>query len=85
MDLPIEVIDLHLQHLFGYKYVFNPAMVRSGDGSWLLVCRLQNHLNEGYLGICVLDDKFKPTRITTILRTSPSMEDASDVDRKSTV
>ena len=77
MDL--EVIDLHLHPLFGYKYVFNPAMVRSGDGSWLLVCRLQNHLNEGFLGVCLLDEEFKPIRITTILRTSPSMGDASDV------
>ena len=79
MGFNVEVIDLDLQGFFGYKYIFNPAIVRNDDGSFLLICRLQDHLAEGYLGIGLLDNKFNPLQATTIVRYSPSMMGAANV------
>jgi len=54
----MEVIPLTLQNHFAFKGCFNPAMIHHGTG-YTLVCRLQNHPLEGYLGCAQLDSEFQ--------------------------
>ncbi len=67
----MQLTDLNLQSVFPYRDIFNPSITRNEDGSWLLVCRLQNQASEGFLGLCTLDKNFIPLPPGRIIRSSP--------------
>ncbi len=75
----MQLIDIDLKRLFGYKNIFNPSITACADGGFLLTCRLQNHPAEGFLGLCLLDRHFKPFRRLGVISTSPLMKQQAKV------
>jgi predicted GH43/DUF377 family glycosyl hydrolase len=75
----MQLIDLDFHDIFGYKYIFNPSITPKEDGTYLLICRLQDHAEEGYLGLCLLDKNLSPTGKGRIIRSSVVMEEAGKV------
>jgi len=75
----MQIIDLHIQDLFNFENIFNPAVIRNADGTFLLICRLQNHAAEGYLGLCTLDNTYKPLQTIAIHKESLQMKSRAEV------
>lgn len=67
----MELFDIDLHNVFPYKYIFNPSIVRNNDGTFKLICRLQNHEEEGLLGICELNQNYKPISPAQLVKASP--------------
>lgn len=64
--------NLDISGPFPYRYIFNPAVAKTAQNRYVMVCRMQNHSREGTLGLAYLDDNFQLEGQAEILSSAPT-------------